>query len=130
MITTALLLIWVLYIGFDVWVNHRIIEINQARPNYLLLNIMRGGAFILYGAYMWDFQYEIWYFNILVYCTTSFWVLFDLVLNVLRGKHPLYIGMHSGWIDQFGFRHQGIYYLAKVIALVWLVFSVINIYQP
>lgn len=127
---TCKLLLWLVYIGLDVHINYTIIEKNKARPNYLLLNIVRGVAFILWGAFVIDFQYDIFYLNYFLFASTSFWIIFDLSLNIARKKHPLYIGQNSGWIDQFGFRYPGIYYLAKGCALAVLTFSVINIYQP
>lgn len=126
---TLKLFVWVAFIAIDVWINYTIIEKNNARPNYLLLNIIRGGAFILYGAFVWDFQAEIWYLNVFVFCCTSFSILFDLALNIARKKHPLHIGQNSGWIDQYGFKNPGIYYFGKVCALVLMIFSLINIYQ-
>lgn len=126
---TLKLFIWVAFIAIDVWINYRIIEVNDARPNYLLLNIIRGGAFILYGAFVWDFQNQVWYWNIFVYSVASFWLLFDLALNIAR-KKPLHIGQNSGYIDQFGFKNPGIYYFGKVCALALLTFSIINIYNP
>lgn len=128
MITTLKLLLWILYIAIDVWTNYAIIEKMKGRPNYLLMNIIRGGAFILYGAFVWDFQAAIWYLNVFVFCVTSFWLLFDLSLNVARNKHPLYIGAESGFIDRFGVKNQGIYYFAKLCALIILILSIINIY--
>lgn len=127
---TLKLFIWLLYIAVDCWINFTIIEKNDARPNYLLMNIVRGGAFILYGAFVWDFQAEIWYANIFIFCTTSLWILFDLSLNIARKKHPLYIGAESGWIDRWGFKNRGLYYTCKVFVLVILVFAIINIYNP
>lgn len=127
---TFKLFLWLLYIGFDVWTNYTIIEQNRSRPNYLLLNIVRGAAFIVYGSFVWDFQPEIWYANIFIFCTTSFWILFDLSLNIARKKHPLYIGAESGWIDRWGFKNRGLYYICKVFALVIMILSIINIFEP
>lgn len=126
---TICLLVWIAYIAVDVWLNYFIIEVNRARPNYLLMNIVRGVAFVLYGRLIWDAAIDMHTLNIFLYCTTSFWILFDLGLNLARKKHPLYIGQHSGWIDQYGFKYPGIYYLGKVCALSALVYSIIKIYQ-
>lgn len=126
---TLYLLIWVALIWIDVWNNYEIIEVNDSRPNYLLMNIVRGMFFIVYGAFVWNAQADIRTFYIFLYCTTSFWVLFDLSLNVIRGKHPLYIGQNSGWIDQFGFKYPALYYIGKIVALAALVFSIAKIYQ-
>jgi hypothetical protein len=127
---TLKFLVWIAYIALDVWINYVIIEKNKARPNYLLLFIMRGIAFLLWAKFVVGFEYDLFYLNYFVFATCSFWIGFDLFLNGLRGKHPLHIGENSGWIDRFGAKHQALYYIAKVIALVWLVFSVINIYTP
>lgn len=128
--TTLKLFVWLLYIAFDVWINYQIIEVKKVRPNYLFLNITRGGIFILYGAWIWDFQNQVWYWNIFLYSVASFWLLFDLSLNIARKKHPLYIGAESGWIDRFGFKNRGFYYMCKVFAMIILVLATINIYNP
>lgn len=126
---TLKLLLWLAYIAVDAWINYTIIEVNDKRPNYLVLNIQRGIAFILYGVFIFDTQADLRTFYIFLYCTTSFWLLFDLGINIARKKHPLYIGMHSGWIDRFGFQHKAIYYIGKVCALAALIFSIVKIYQ-
>ena len=117
------LILWVAYIAGDVYYNYYTIEKKGQRPNYLLMNIVRGMAFILYGAFIWDTQYEWRTFFIFLYCVTSFWLLFDLSLNIARKKHPFYIGKESGWIDQYGFKNPGMYYVGKVVALVLLIWS-------
>lgn len=127
---TFRLLLWLFYIAADVWTNYTIIEKNKARPNYLLLFIVRGAAFILYGAFVWNFQYQIWYLNIFIFCVTSFWLLFDIFLNLSRDLSPFHIGKTSGFIDRFGVKEPGVYWCAKVMALILLILSVINIYQP
>lgn len=126
---TLKLIIWQLYVSFDVWINYRIIEVNDSRPNYLLMNIVRGVAFVLYGRFFWDLSIDLQALYVFLYCTTSFWLLFDLGLNLARRKHPLYIGQHSGWIDQYGFKYPVVYYLGKLLALAALIFSIAKIYQ-
>jgi hypothetical protein len=138
--TTIQLLLWIFYIALDVWINYRIIEVNDSRPNYLLMNIVRGAAFVVYGRLIWDASIELTYgwdvfrvteetFYMTIYCLTSFWILFDLGLNRARNKHPLYIGQNSGWIDQYGFKYPSVYYLGKLCALAALVYSIAKIYQ-
>lgn len=126
---TFYLLIWVAYIWIDVWNNYYIIEVNDRRPNYLLMNIVRGVAFVLYGRFVWDLSLDLQALYVFLYCLTSFWILFDLALNIARRKHPLYIGQHSGWIDQYGFKYPALYYLGKAVALAALIFSIAKIYQ-
>lgn len=127
--TTLKLLLWLAYIAVDVWTNYVIIEKNDSRPNYLLMNIVRGCVFIVYGAFIWDTQADLRTLYIFIFCTTSFWILFDISLNLSRGKHILYLGKESGWVDRFGFKHPVIYYLGKVCALAALVFSIAKLYQ-
>jgi hypothetical protein len=128
--TTLKLFVWLLFIAGDVWISFTIIERNRRRPRYLLLNIMRGIAFILWAKFVVGFEYDIFYLNYFVFATCSFWLLFDGALNAARGKHLLYIGATSGWLDRFGIKHQALYYIAKVIAVVGLTFATINIYTP
>lgn len=127
--TTIYLLIWVVYIAADVWCNFYIIEQINSRPDYLKLNIIRGVAFVLYGRFVWDLWLDLHSLYIFIFCTTSFWIGFDLALNIARNKHPLYIGQNSGWIDQYGFKYPVIYYLGKLVALFVLTYSIAKIYQ-
>jgi hypothetical protein len=127
---TIKLLCWIAYIAVDVWINYHIIEVNKARPNYLLLFIVRGIAFLLWAKFVVGFEYSFYYLNYFIFAVTSFWILLDLSINVARRKHLFYIGPSSGWIDRLGFKYPSVYYVAKVIALVWLVLSIINIYNP
>lgn len=122
------LLLWFAYIAADIAINYYIIEKRKERPNYLLLNIIRGGAFIVYGAFIWNTQANWYTFYLFVFCVTSFWLMFDLVLNTIRGKHPLYIGPESGWIDRFGVKYNAIYYAGKILAVVALLWSIAKIF--
>lgn len=126
---TLKLLLWIVYVALDVWTNYVIIEKNDSRPNYFLMNIVRGVVFVLYGRFVWDLSLDLQAVYVLLYCTTSFSIFFDLALNISRGKHPLYIGQTSGWIDQWGFKNPFLYYIFKVLAIAGLVFSIVKIYQ-
>jgi len=126
---TLKLLVWIIFIAGFVYYNWRVIEKKKSRPFYLLDNIAKGFFFILYGVYVWDSQNDIRTVNLALWCFTSFWLLFDLGLNLSRGLSPFYIGKSSGWIDQLGYKYPWGYWILKLLAAYVLVHTTINIYK-
>lgn len=115
-------LVWLGYIIVDAIVNWYIIEKRKVVPNYITLTIVRGWAFILIGILI-DVepnQFIQWF----GFATCSFWLIFDTLLNKLRGKKLFYIGTNSR-IDQFGLKHPVIYFSLKVVAIILAILSVI-----
>lgn len=131
MSVTSKLLIWVLLIGLEVFRNWYMIENKKSKPNYLVSFILRGMAFILYGSLIWSTKYEWFTFTIFLYCVTSFFILFDPLLNITRGKDWYYVGHSSGWIDRFatsGKIQRVAYWTLKGLALYVCAETVITIY--
>lgn len=123
---TFKLLLWLGVIAGFVIVNYRIIR-NGKRPPYLQHNIAKAALAIVH-AVLFNPQNTIDWLPILFFQITSYWILFDLALNIARKLHPLYIGAESGWIDRWGNKHRGPYYFAKMAALVILIISIAVIY--
>ena len=90
------------------------------RPNYLQLFVIRGFAAIMFGAIVVQPHKEIEGIILLTFQVSSFWILFDPILNKLRGKPFTYKGKDSGWLDKLP---TGIYWSLKVVALVVAVIS-------
>lgn len=128
MIITLKLLLWIAVIAAFVWFNLWNIKRGN-RPFYLLENIVKGGLFILYGVYVWDTQNDIRTVNLLLWCGTSWWILFDISMGIGLHGRPLYIGKNSGWIDRLGVKYPLGYWLLKAIALYVLIATTINIYR-
>jgi hypothetical protein len=111
-------MIWLLYIAIDATINYWWIEVKKKRPDYLLMFIARGIFVILYGVYI-DIQNPREWWPILAFQLSSFWIIFDLLLNSLRGRNLLYKGKNSGWIDRLP---SWIYYPMKLVALGYIIY--------
>lgn len=111
--------IWLLYILVDVIGNYILIEKLHTRPNYLVLFIIRGTSAILHGILL-DTQPSEWP-ELLVFQVTSFYLLFDILLNILRKKPLLYRGKNSGWLDKLP---TPLYIALKVICLIGMIFVI------
>jgi|SRR6188768_888177 len=129
---TIKLLVWILVIvGFVLadWIQ---ITKKHSRPFYLLENILKGIAFILYGAYIWNAQNELFTVVLILWCVTSYWLLFDLAMGLLLHGDPLYVGRNSGWIDRFHYVNDWTkiaYWIVKFMAVFTLIGTTINIYR-
>lgn len=119
---------WFLFILLEVLRNYVIIEKRRIRPNY-------GGSFCLrafFGAVCLiianpDFDplvngREYWPF--VVFECTSFWLLFDPLLNLSRKKPLWYKGKNSGWLDKLP---VGVYWSLKILALIGSIFAISNL---
>jgi hypothetical protein len=125
---TLKLLLWILVIAAFVVGDWYQIKKKHSRPNYLLENIMKGFFFILYGAYIWDAQNYLRTVNILLWCVTSWWILFDISMGVILHGQPMYIGPSSGWIDRLGIKYPWGYWALKLLAVYILIKTTVNFY--
>lgn len=108
-------------------------------PFYLPVNIVRFMCAILHGVLMLtNVDYTPWTMSgwqlvllwapIFIFQATSFWLIFDVGINILQKKpHILYRDTkegNSGWIERF-FKDKPdwTYYTAKAAALVLLIIS-------
>src|SRR5574343_949393 len=110
--------VWLLYILADALYNWYIIEKKNTVPHYLPMTIFRGMMAIFYGAFIDTNTDTVLYW--LIFTTCSFWLVFDVSLNLMRGKSPFYIGTNST-IDRFGLKFPVTYWLLKIACLVLLV---------
>lgn len=81
-------------------------------------------ATVIRRIYQWELAV-----NILLFQVTSFWLLFDGTLSVLRGLNWWYIGETSAtdrWFKRAGI---GPYFMTKLFALILCTYSVIWIYR-
>ena len=105
--------LWFLFIGLEVYRNWYIIEKKKSKPDYLQSFILRGMAAILHGVFL-DVQNTAEWVPILAFQLCSFWVLFDLFLNFVRGKEIFHIGT-ANWIDKY-LGKSDMYWVFKVFA--------------
>ena len=134
--TTLILLLWLIPIAINVYIDR-----NGKKPNYAQVFIFRGVAALLH-AILFDvavgwlpdnlYQYSvlelllIW-LPMLLFQITSFWILFELALNKVRGREWLYFDRSendSGWIDRiFNNLGNGAHLAAKIAALITCILS-------
>lgn len=115
------MILWILYIFVDALINWFIIEKKKINPNHIMLTIFRGWAFIGLGIALDIKPDEIleWF----IFCAGSFWVLFDPILNKLRGKALTYVGKlgdegGDSESEKFGVKNPKLYWISKALALV------------
>jgi len=122
-------MLWLLFIALEIGRNYWIIEKWKQRPRYDLAVVFRfgvGAAFFLCRHPEFDPLGDpstIWpalvYF---VFQFSSFHLLFDLILNLLRGKAWDYRGKNSGaYFDKGSWAR---YYTWKVASLLGLIVSI------
>lgn len=139
---TFILFLWLIPIAVNVYVDR-----NGRKPYYPLVFIFRGAAAIIHGVIfdlVLDYFPKDWYgYNLwdtvlimaplILFQLTSFWILFELALNHVRGREPFYFDRtenDSGWIDKlFDKLGNGAHLLAKVIALIVCILSIITLYN-
>ena len=121
--------LWLVYILLCVAYNYVKIEKRKKRPDYLVANVWRvffGAVFLIASNPNFDPVGNP--FTIIqalpfsVFQVTSFYILFDLLLNLLRGKKWNYKGKASGYLDSLP---MWAYYTLKIVCLVGLVNSII-----
>ena len=114
-------LLWLIYILIDAVVNWYTIEKKKQVPDYLLMTIIRGMIAILFGAFALDLQqHKLWPF--LGFTAGSFWLLFDPILNLMRGKSLFYVGTNAQ-LDKFGLKYPILYWGLKVAVTVLTIYS-------
>lgn len=126
MFITVVLLLWLLLIVAEVFRNYVIIL--RGRPNYLFSFINRGAVAILHAVLFNPQGPADWWFVLLWQCT-SFFVVFNPLLNFVRNYEFFYLGANSGWIDQFFINKPWAYrmfYGACVLATIVLTIKIYN----
>jgi hypothetical protein len=114
---------WFLFIAVEIARNYYVIEVRKSKPVYLQSFIFRGWMAIIHGI-MLNVDPVSWW-PVLAFQMTSFWLVFDLVLNVLRGKPWYYRGETSGWLDRVP--STIIYWLMKAAAFTYMTGYIINL---
>lgn len=117
------MIVWFIFITLEAYRNWHVIEVQKSRPDYLQSFVIRGMAAVLHGIFMGVTEPSNWY-PVLIFQVTSFWILFDPLLNIMRNKPLLYLGDpkkgSSGWLDRLPIL---VYWILKLIALFFLIWS-------
>lgn len=90
---------WFIFITLEIYRNYYLIIKKKTKPVYFQSFIIRGLAGIIHGSLI--IQVESWKeaIPIILFQVTTFWIIFDVVLNLLRGRKWWYEGEHSGYLD-------------------------------
>lgn len=134
---TVKLLIWLVPIAANVWADAK-----GRKPNYIVMFILRAVAVGLYlGLWIDHVLYDLkdWLpvVPVFLYCVTSFWLFFELALNIIynirenEDRSLLYFDIKegdSGWIDRFFAKRPQLHSIAKLITLIVMVVSIVLTY--
>ena len=113
------MIFWLLFIALEIGRNWYMIEKLNSKPVYFQSFILRGWAHLLICIFVYDTQDVHDWIPVLLSHVTSFWIIFDPVLNIIRGKKWYYRGATSGWLDRIP--SKVVYWLMKVAALTYLI---------
>lgn len=130
-----LIFLWLLYPLIESFIQSKLIA-RGWKPIYIMLFLIRGIVAIAHGALLdefiglshWAGYFPGWqWVYVLVFQVCSFWIFFDLLLNLFRGKNWYYTGKESGWLDEIkdkdGRFDDFLYWGLKAIALAGMFLS-------
>lgn len=118
------LLLWLLVPITNAVLDWYIIERLKKPIDHLVEFIFRGFAAILYGAFVFDAQGGNHGAVVIAYEVTSFYLIFELLLNLLRWKPADYLGK-SSQLDIFLSRYRPLYWTLKIFSLAGAILSAI-----
>jgi len=93
--------------------------------------IIRGVVWIVYASLLWQTQMDLRTLNLFLFCVTSFFILFDILMGSMLHGDPFYIGPNSGFIDRFALKNNWTnvaYWGLKILAAYLMIQTAINIY--
>lgn len=122
---------WLAFIILEIWRNYVLIEKRHIHPNYAGSFTVRAFfgllCLILANPSFDPLVNGLDYLPFIAFECTSFWLLFDPILNLTRGKPIGYKGANSGYLDRLP---KWAYWSLKLIALVGLIFVVTKYKLP
>lgn len=120
-------MIWLTFIVAEIARNYVLIEGLEQRPHYGWSAYIRfiAGALFFFHAYPDPATSGFPAVTYALFQWSSFYILFDLILNILRGKPIFYRGKNSGELDKLP---DTKYYLLKGATLVVLILTLFVIY--
>lgn len=89
---------------------------------YIQIFIIRGIAAILHGALVVNAQPGV-FVPLFGFYACAHWLVFDVVLNLMRKKDIDYEGKNSGWLKNVSFKDQISFSIAGVIAFSYWLFK-------
>lgn len=118
------ILLWLLVPIANAVLDWYIIERLKKPIDHLVEFIFRGFAAILYGSLVLKAQAGTHGAMVIVYEVTSFYLIFELLLNLLRWKPADYLGKNSA-MDRFFSQYRALYWIFKIFSLSGAILSAI-----
>lgn len=119
---------WMALIVLNVIYDNR----HYTKINHTVEFIIRVGVGIVYAGLAFHVrEWGWWAVDVAIFMATSFYLFFELLLNVSMGLHPLHLGTTAA-IDKFIRKNLGGqqgYIMLKIFTLVLFVYSIINVYR-
>lgn len=100
------LIIWLELVVIITFIHHYMIKEMETRPIYMQWWIIRGLAAIIHAVISdevnieWSIEALVDYWPMLIFQVSSYYLIFDPLLNKLRKLTFIYRGLHSGWMDR------------------------------
>lgn len=119
------ILLWLLVPLANAALDWYLIEKRKTGVNHVVEVIIRGGVIILYGGAVLNTHADngVW---VILYEITSFYLVFEIALNLMRGRTWDYLGNTSA-MDLLFARRRPLFYLVKIGSLVAMLVSIYKI---
>lgn len=118
------ILIWLLIPIANAVLDWYIIERLKKPIDHLIEFIFRGMAAIIYGSLVLKARGGTHGAMVIVYEVASFYLIFELLLNLLRWKPADYLGKESA-MDRFFYRYRALYWILKIFSMAGAILSAI-----
>lgn len=120
--------VWILLLIAKIFIQHQQIEVYKSDPHVgrskVIWWIVNGMASILHGAHIMTIEAWIKYFVIVGFQITSHMVFFGPGLNLSRRKPYFYLGLNSGWFDEFFVVRPRLYKVFYFLCIVGMIYSI------
>ena len=124
------LIIWIMVIIGFAWLNEWEIEEKHRRPDYFKQNLLKVALALIWMSLAW--RVMPWEYaktlTLSLFALTSYYSIFNPVLNDWRGLPFFYVGENSGWIDSFLYKHPELIRPVWIASTTLCVFSVYVIF--
>lgn len=117
---------WLVIIAAWVWIDwYQIVKLKRD-VNHVVEVILRAGCGILYGGLVFDAQPGMMGVWVILFEVTSFYLFFEITLNIARKLSWDYLGQTSA-MDRFLYHRRPLFYLLKLFSAAGMIISIIKL---
>lgn len=129
--TFLIVITWLTIIAAKVFIDWSIIERDKKKIRHGFEIVIVAIVAVIHQALSGVNNIEEWELAgwILLFQTMSYFLLFDLSLNLMRGKEPFYFGKNAASDRLFQKLGNGTYFMTKVFALILMITAIVQIYK-